>query len=565
MSAIQEISAALSSELNLDRLLRLIMDKTTLLLNADRSTLYLMEDGEPELWAKVIQGNDLREIRIQVGEGIAGWVAETGQAVNIEDAHKDERFNSEFDVRTGYHTQTMLCLPMRNHQSDIVGVIQVLNKTDGPFTAEDEQLLAAISSQAAVSIENSKLYLDVVSKNVALLDTQSRLEQRLSEIDALYQMEQKTSEESSEQAIVQMILKETQAIIPSALAVLLSWTDGEWHVDSFPPLSGPKKAPAIDEGSIAFNVANTGEAHRSNSLLNKDLTDTVATAAGLELQSSIAVLMPDGSEKTGVLQLINRRNQVGYTETNLKLLTVLAGQLGATLRRTRARQEELKANRLAAIGQALSGVMHDLRTPMTIISGNAQLMADEDDPTERQTCADAIARQIAAMGTMTNEILAFSRGQSKLLLQKTQLHHFVTELTLELEQEFAGHNIELSVHTNYRGPVRMDEGKVRRLIFNLARNAREAMTDGGRVALGFDHDPTREDIVITITDNGSGIPAEIQDQLFESFVSSGKAEGTGLGLAIVKKIVDEHGGSISFTSMPAGTSFQIRIPRGVDG
>ena len=111
----------------------------------------------------------------------------------------------------------------------------------------------------------------------------------------------------------------------------------------------------------------------------------------------------------------------------------------------------------------------------------------------------------------------------------------------------------------------MDEGKIRRMIFNLARNAREAMDGGGRVALGFDLDTSRDEVVITVTDNGSGIPVQIQDRLFESFVSHGKSEGTGLGLAMVKKIVDEHNGSISFTSMSAGTSFQIRIPRGLDG
>src|SRR5690606_4952828 len=109
-----------------------------------------------EIWSKVLQGARMKELRLKIGEGIAGWVAKTGKSVNIKDAYRDQRFNQNVDNETGFQTRSCLCQPIRNHERKIIGVVQVLNKHEGYFTVEDENLLSAISSQVAVSIENSK-------------------------------------------------------------------------------------------------------------------------------------------------------------------------------------------------------------------------------------------------------------------------------------------------------------------------------------------------------------------------------------------------------------------------
>src|SRR5262247_3391739 len=92
LALVTEIGQALSSALDLDRLLALIMEKITRLMEADRSTLYLFSDDGTELWSKVLLGGELRSIRLKVGEGIAGWVAASGETVNIPDAYNDDRF-----------------------------------------------------------------------------------------------------------------------------------------------------------------------------------------------------------------------------------------------------------------------------------------------------------------------------------------------------------------------------------------------------------------------------------------------------------------------------------------
>ncbi len=158
-----DVMRSLSTELEIDRLLTSIVAKTTEVMQADRSSLFLVDQARNELWSKVAEGIELREVRIPIGVGIAGYVAETGETLNIPDAYEDPRFNQEFDRRTGYRTRSILCMPMRDAEGKTVGVLQVLNKRDGIFTAEDEDLLAAIASQEVVAIDNARLFEDVVT------------------------------------------------------------------------------------------------------------------------------------------------------------------------------------------------------------------------------------------------------------------------------------------------------------------------------------------------------------------------------------------------------------------
>jgi len=161
LTALLDVGKAMASERNLDRLLQLILSEVTKVMEADRSSLFLVDRERNELWSKIAQGLQVREIRIKIGMGISGYVAQTGNIVNIQDAYADARFNKETDIRTGYQTRTILCVPMRNKLNETIGVIQVLNKVDGTFTHEDEELLLALSSQAAVAIENALLYEDI--------------------------------------------------------------------------------------------------------------------------------------------------------------------------------------------------------------------------------------------------------------------------------------------------------------------------------------------------------------------------------------------------------------------
>lgn len=153
-----EAAKTVNSTLDLDRLLQIILDTALEIGTAERGTLYIVDDAKQELWSKVLRGDTLVEIRLPMGRGIAGHVAATGESLRIDDAYLDPRFNPEFDVRSGFRTRSILCLPIRNKDNRIIGVLQLLNKRSGIFTGEDEELMAALSVHSAIALENARLY-----------------------------------------------------------------------------------------------------------------------------------------------------------------------------------------------------------------------------------------------------------------------------------------------------------------------------------------------------------------------------------------------------------------------
>ena len=157
LSMLMDISRSIMAEIDLDSLLQLIMQKVTIVMNADRSSLFLVDELNEQMWTRVAQGAP--EIRVPLGQGIAGHVGKTGETANIPDAYLDSRFNRDFDVKTGYRTRSILCMAIKNQRGKIIGTIQVLNKKDDtPFTSEDEELLSAFCSLAGISLENARAY-----------------------------------------------------------------------------------------------------------------------------------------------------------------------------------------------------------------------------------------------------------------------------------------------------------------------------------------------------------------------------------------------------------------------
>jgi signal transduction histidine kinase len=144
-------------------LLGLILDSAVSSTDADRGTVYMVDAIKQELWSKVLQGDNMVEIRLPMGKGIAGYVAQTGEAINIPDAYSDPRFNPEVDKGSGYRTRNILCMPMRNKDGTIIGVFQLLNKSEEAFTADDEQFIDAFSTHASIAIENARMAQEMVA------------------------------------------------------------------------------------------------------------------------------------------------------------------------------------------------------------------------------------------------------------------------------------------------------------------------------------------------------------------------------------------------------------------
>jgi len=146
-----------NSNVKLDEVLKGILLAAQNLTHAERGTIYLVNKEKDEIWSKVKDGDEISEIKLKIGEGLAGWVAQNKEVVNITDAPNDERFNEEYDKLTGYHTRTVLCFPIKNKTDDVVGVLQLLNCKYGEFTKLDEEFLEMLSAHAALALENADL------------------------------------------------------------------------------------------------------------------------------------------------------------------------------------------------------------------------------------------------------------------------------------------------------------------------------------------------------------------------------------------------------------------------
>lgn len=558
LAAIMEIAWAVSSNLDLDSLLPRVMQKVTEIINSDRTTFFVIDRARGELWSKVIQGSERTEIRLRVGDGIAGWVAQSGQAVNLADAYQDPRFNREWDERSGYRTQSLLCLPIYDRELSVVAVIQCLNKRGRRrFDAEDEELLRCVSGQVAVALESAFLYEALLQRNRALHQAEAHLRLANAELALLYELERRISDAHELESLLAGILQHACEVLRVEAAAVLRF-DGGVTLITHPANSTEVPLSPSDGDALRAKLAQTrvpvhGLAGQSG---GPELIVPKAVAVAREMFSAPLF---EGSGPIGMLQLVNRLDETTGQDWTLRMVSLLAGQIGRAIALRRERDASDRAERLALLGHSVGAWLHDMRTPLTAVGGYADLMAAEDDGSVRLEYVGRIERALGHMETMAQEVLAFARGQREILVAKVYVSQFVEAVRemLLIETQRAG--VQLVVEMSYDGVARFDESKIKRVLFNLARNACQAMPRGGTFTWRIKH--AEERLVFECADNGPGIPREMAGKLFESFASHGKVGGTGLGLAMAKKIVEAHCGRIECHSIPGeGATFRIELP-----
>lgn len=572
--ALREVGLALGATNDLDPLLELILAKITEALEADRATLYLRDEATDELLSQIVQGDEVRTIRLRVGQGIAGQVAETGKPLRIDDAYADSRFNPEWDLLTGYRTKSILAAPMKNHEGRTIGVVQVLNKHSGPFSDVDGLILAALATQAAVSIDNSMLFISVRQKNQELLHTQEKLERRVRDLKLLFDLESAMGRASTLDEILLAVLGEAMRSCEArgAAVALRDSASGELflHVVGEPPPSKKKQTIGLQRVPMVEGRGVAGYAMKHRLIVRVRPRESgpilpleVQGLFGFDSTSSLAVpLDGEDGQALGALALYGKRGRGTFTDEDSALCVLIAANASTAIRLQLGREVRDHEARLTTIGRLLSGVIHDLKTPLTVIGGYVQLMKGADTAEKRTEYADKVLHQFEHIQTMQREVLEFARGQRTILVRKVYLQKFWADVLEQLEKSFALRGIDLEIDIQDRGTARFDEGKMLRLVHNLARNALEAMAETRRPRLVITVKRAPDDaLVVTFADNGPGIPKDIEHRLFQSFATSGKKGGTGLGLAIVKKIAEEHGGSVSVRSSKVGATFVLTLPQ----
>lgn len=167
MGALHEISRAFESSRNLEQLLNDILEKCQNLMRGEAASLMLLDEETNELEFKVVLGpksEEVKNLRLPVGKGIGGWVAQHGQPLLIPDVNQDPRFNPSFDKKSGYVTKSILAVPLI-YNAKVTGVVNILNRLDGePFCESDKTFLTTFASQAALAIENARLLQSTIEK-----------------------------------------------------------------------------------------------------------------------------------------------------------------------------------------------------------------------------------------------------------------------------------------------------------------------------------------------------------------------------------------------------------------
>jgi len=328
-SVLLEVMCSLAAERTIDALLQKIMQKTSEVMDAERSTLYLMDEAKGQIWSKVAQGEAMNEIRVPMGVGIAGHVAKTGETVNIPDAYKDPRFNPEVDRKTGYHTRTILCMPMRNRQGKILGVLQVLNKRNGIFTSKDEELMGAFASQAAIAVQN------------ALLNEEIRKRMQTSEI-LLNVMRAASSELEIDQLLLKIVSKTSEVMNADRCTLFLvdRKSGGLWSKVAQGANMNEIRVPR--GMGIAGHVAVSGETvNIPDAYKDSRFNPEVDRRSGYKTKTILCMpLRNEKGEIVGVMQVLNKKEGV-FTEEDEKLLDALGSQTAISLENAHLFEEVL--------------------------------------------------------------------------------------------------------------------------------------------------------------------------------------------------------------------------------
>ena len=249
-----------------------------------------------------------------------------------------------------------------------------------------------------------------------------------------------------------------------------------------------------------------------------------------------------------------------FEDEDLELLVCVGYLLGLGLEREHLNKQILEQEKMVVAGQMLAGVAHDMRNPMSVISGYTQLLTDIEENEQLIEFCDVINHQVKEMAGMINNLLSYVRSEHTLEPTQISLVQLAQEIQTSLRIQAEQKEIKFSVQSDLSHAF-LDASRTKRIILNLSKNALESLPKGGSLTVHM-HKHQSGGMLCKVCDNGPGIPEDIRPKLFEPFTTKGKKTGTGLGMAIVKRFVDDHSGTISYeSSAQTGTTFTVVLPR----
>jgi signal transduction histidine kinase len=333
------------------------------------------------------------------------------------------------------------------------------------------------------------------------------------------------------------------------------------------PLEGAAEKSLITVSRTIINyVLKRGEGVLSTNAMQDQRFEEGESVQDFGIRSAIAVPIKSRNEILGIIHVDTHVSQGQFSQKDLKLMAAIGSQTGLAVENASLMANQVQQERLAAVGQAIASLSHYIKNILQGIQGGSHAVETGLTRTDVGTIGkgwEIVRRNLHRINSLVLDMLSYSRTAAP-NLAKTSINAILREVA-ELAQVSAREKkVALTTNLDSTVPeIKVDPDGLHHACLNIVNNAVESAPPlTGKVEVSTRFSTAANEVCITVTDNGPGIPPDEQPKIFQAFYSTKGHKGTGLGLAAAKKIVDEHGGRIALTSKPGeGASFVIRLPK----
>ncbi|MCC5876954.1 MAG: GAF domain-containing protein [Candidatus Sumerlaeia bacterium] len=558
LEVLYKISNIVNTTLDPREVLRLLLKEVVRITNATSGSIAMVDRKKgvlnietainihPRLW---------KNLRLELGVGVTGFVAWTGKPLRVEDVQKDPRY-----VCLKNDIKSEMALPLII-EGNVIGVINVDSTRAGAFTGDDEDLCMAVANQSAKVIETARLH--------------AAIKRQAEEMDSLFKVGRTLIMPGPLEQILDRIVEAGNSLLKGRACVLFEVTEEQtlrpWAISGGTEISRDGPNVRISQ-SLLGRVAKRAVPIRVLDVQSepKFFFKELAERDGLVSLAAVPVAYQDSV--LAVLALFSGE-QRRFRESEIRLLQLLANQ-GAIAIENARRMERLtileasvrQSERLSLLGTLAAEMAHEIRNPITII--NLLLHSIHEDPTQNeQTRNDVriVTEKLERINQIIEQTLSLARS-SESEFRPGNLNKLVEELLLFLGYKLTKAGVEVECNLDPKIPdIQMDPGQIQQVLLNLMINAMEAMTDVKKPRLRI-RTRTGSDrgigpcVKFTVEDNGRGITPASLKSLFDAFYTT-QEKGTGLGLFISNKLVRRHQGRIQVKSTPdEGSIFTVSLP-----
>lgn len=568
-SALVSIGRALSESerVGTGEVLQLIVDSARELMpHAEKSVIHLLNEEEQTLFAHAVSGfsNQEREyqrVRMRLGEGIAGQVISEGITINIGDILTHPGF---IPTTANPSYRSLLVAPVQSG-SHHIGTISIQSTQPHAFTDTDAEVLKALAIQAAVAIENTRLF--------------ETTQQRLKEVNILYQISRALALSLDADQLFRDMVGLLQQIF-NYYYVQIYLIDQQTQNLVIKYGSGSIGTELVIQGhhllageGIAGHVATTSEPFVTNNV--DDIVFFKRNPLLPETQYEIAVPIKIDQQVIGVLD-IQQTPPHRFSDNDMHLMIAIADHLAVVLQKanlystlqTALQQEQMvrsqliQSERLALVGRLLASVSHELNNPLQAIQNALFLLREEKNLSDQaRQDLDVILAEAERMAALIERLRSAYRPIRMKDFQPVDLNNLIEDVHALISTHMRHKKIAFEfIPDPQLSKVSGLPDQLRQVVLNLFLNAIEIMKPGGHFTVQTRNLPSQNEVLLTVKDTGPGIEEEILPRIFDAFITS-KHTGTGLGLTITHDIIQQHHGRIMAENDPEGGAvFSVWLP-----